>query len=381
MQAADLGGRRSESGQVRHFVVRVLLLSTVAAGVLLSASGAVADPFVFTWQELAPGVWAGVRADPFELPQEGNTVLVLTDGGVVVFDAGGSPAMGRAIVAKARTLTDKPITHVILSHWHGDHMRGLQAIQAAWPAVEILAHPHARDRIVETRDRWLKRRVSMVPNIRKNVGEALARDQDLAGRPLIPEEKRWLEQGLANTDRLDQENHATEYVLPTATFDHAWRLDQGAREIQVLWLGAAHTAGDLVMWLPRERVVATGDIVTAPIPLMPSPYVGDYPAVLAAIRDLGFSLLVPGHGPVQRDAQYLDLLSETIRTVAARMKTSAAEGRSRDEALAAADDSKIAPRFTHGDPFLEHRFEDYVRAALAEAAWLAAHGQTPEEAF
>ncbi len=356
-------------------LVLVLFLLVVAT------VGAQADPFEFTWQELAPGVWAGLRADPFELPQEGNTVLVLTDRGVVVFDAGGSPAMGRAIVAKARSLTDKPITHVILSHWHGDHMRGLQAIQSAWPAVEILCHPHARDRIVETRDRWLKRRVSMVPNIRKNVGEALARNQDLAGRPLIPEEKAWLEHGLTNTDRLDQENHATDYVTPTATSDHAWRLYRGGREIQVLWLGAAHTAGDLVMWLPHERIVATGDVVTAPVPLMPSPYVGDYPTVLAGIRDLGFSILVPGHGPVERDAQYLDLLSETIRAVANQLKTAAAGGRSREEVVAAADYAAVEPRFTHGDPFLAHRFEDYVRAPLADAAWLAAQGQTPDEAF
>lgn len=356
-------------------------LAVILVLLALFTLAATADPFEFTWQELAPGVWAGLRADPFELPQEGNTVLVLTDRGVVVFDAGGSPAMGRAIVAKARALTGKPITHVILSHWHGDHMRGLQAIQAAWPGVEILAHAHARDRIVETCDRWLKRRVSMVPNIRRNVGAALAANQDLSGRPLIPEEKAWLEQGLANTDRLDQENHATDYVLPTATFDRAWHLYRGDREIEVLWLGAAHTAGDVVMWLPRERIVATGDIVTAPVPLMPSAYVNDYPGVLAAIKGLGFSILVPGHGPVERDAQYLDLLSETIHALATQLKTAATAGRPHEEAVAAADYSALEPRFTHGDPFLEHRFDDYVRSALADAAWLAAQGQAPDEAF
>jgi glyoxylase-like metal-dependent hydrolase (beta-lactamase superfamily II) len=376
MPAADRGGH--PFGRV---AVLVLLVSATVVGAVPPASRPIADPFAFAWQELAPGVWAGIRADPFELPQEGNTVLVVTDRGVVVFDAGGSPAMGRAIVAKAHALTDKPITHVILSHWHGDHMRGLQEIQAAWPAVEILCHPHARERIVETRDRWLKRRVSMVPNIRQGVGEALAHDQDLAGRPLIPEEKAWLEQGLANTDRLDRENQATEYVVPTATFDRAWHLYQGEREIRILWLGAAHTAGDIVMWLPRERVIATGDVVTAPVPLMPSPYAGDYPEVLGAIKGLGFSILVPGHGPVQRDAQYLDLLSETIRAVAGQMKTAAAAGQSREAAVASADYSAVEPSFTHGDPFLAHRFEDYVRAALADAAWLAAQGQTPDEPF
>ena len=347
----------------------------------LATADARSDPFAYVWQELAPGVWAGLRADPFELPQEGNVVFVVTDEGVVLFDAGGSPAMGQAIVTKIRSVTDKPVSEIILSHWHGDHMRGLQAVVAAFPRARVLAHPHVRDRIVETRERWLKRRVSMVPNIRKAIGEALDRNQDLAGRPLIPREKAWLEQGLAGTDRLDRENQATEYVIPTATFEHALRLYAGDREIDFLWLGAAHTAGDIVMWLPREKVVATGDVVTAPIPLMPSPYALDYPRVLGDIKALGFASLVPGHGPVEHDAQYLDLLSDTIRTIAGQMEASAARGLSREEAVSKADYTALEPLFTHGDPFLANRFEDYVRAPLAEAAFLAATGKPPDEAF
>jgi len=356
-------------------------LVVVAALCALAATAAGANPFEYAWQELAPGVWAGLRADPFELPQEGNTLLVTTDLGVIVFDAGGSPEMGRAIVEKARAVSDKPITLVILSHWHGDHMRGLQSIVSAFPRVEILAHPHTRDRILETRERWLKRRVSMVPNIRKAVQQALDAHQDLSGRPLIPEEKAWIEQGLANTDALDSENHATEYVNPTGTFDGALRLYPGGREIDLLWLGRAHTAGDLVLWLPLEKVIATGDIVTAPVPLMPSPYTGDYPGALAAIKALGFATLVPGHGPVERDAQYLDLLLETIRTIGGQMKTLGDQGIPREEAVGRADYSAVEPRFTHGDPFLAHRFEDYVRGPLADAAYVAGKGERPEEAF
>src|SRR6185295_18529046 len=121
-----------------------------------------------------------------------NCVFVLTDEGVVLFDAGGSPLMGESIVAKVRSLTDKPITHVVISHWHGDHMRGLQAIQAAFPRVQIFSHPHSRDLIMATQDKWLKRRVSMAPNIVKAVQGVLSKNEDLSGRPLIQEEKLWL---------------------------------------------------------------------------------------------------------------------------------------------------------------------------------------------
>src|SRR5262249_24200227 len=129
---------------------RTLWIGAAALGVMLSSGVARANPFEYGWHELAPGVWAAIREDPVQLPQGGKAVVVVTDHGVVLFDAGGSPAMGEAIVAKVRSLTDRPITDVVLSHWHGDHMRGLQAIVAAFPSVRILAHPTSRDWIVST---------------------------------------------------------------------------------------------------------------------------------------------------------------------------------------------------------------------------------------
>jgi glyoxylase-like metal-dependent hydrolase (beta-lactamase superfamily II) len=359
--------------------LRVALTACVAIRIAACGS-ACADPFEYSWKNLAPGVWAAIRSDPFELPQEGNAVFVVTDEGVVLFDAGGSPAMGEAIVAKVRSVTNRPITHVVLSHWHGDHMRGLQSIQAAFPSVQILAHPHVRDEIVATQDRWLKRRVSMAPNARKAVQAALDSGVDLGGRALIPQEKSWLERGLAVAEQLDRENRATTYVVPSATFEDHLTLYLGGRVLRFLRLGSAHTAGDVILWLPEERIVATGDVVTAPIPLMPSPYTDDYPAVLSEIEALGFRTLVPGHGAVQSDPSYLKLLSETIALVSAQMKDLVARGVSHDDAVAKIDLGAVEPRFTHGDRFLANRFHDYL-ADLPEAAYAAAMHRNPEEKF
>src|SRR5262245_5204334 len=361
-------------------LLRFLSVSCSFALATLLSEQARANPFEYSWTNLAPGVWAAIRSDPFELPQEGNAVFVVTDQGVVLFDAGGSPAMGEAIVAKVRSVTSQPITHVVLSHWHGDHMRGLQSIRAAFPDVQILAHPHARDEIVATQDRWLKRRVTMAPNVRKAVEGAIASGRDLSGRPLIPQEKVWLEAGLAVTDQLDRENNLTTYVIPTATFEERLTLYLGGREIRFLRLGNAHAAGDLIVRPPEHKSVAAGDIVTSPVPLMPSTYTGDYRGVLAQIKALGFRTLVPGHGAVQTDATYLDLMSETIQLASKQMKQLVASGASHDEALAKVDLSAVETQFTHGDPFLANRFQDYL-SNLPDAAYAAATGKPPEEKF
>jgi len=360
----------------------MLACAVIALALLGPPTRATADPFAYEWHALTPAVWAAIRPDPFELPQEGNSVFVVTDRGVVVFDAGGSPAMGQAIVAKVRSVTDQPITHVVISHWHGDHMRGLQAIRAAYPQAQILAHPHARDFIVATQEKWLTRRVKMVPSIRRAVTEALNEQQDLSGRPLIPDERKWLENGLVSTDQLDSENRSTTYVIPDSTFDGRMTLYLGSEEIQLLHLGRAHTAGDVVMWLPREGILATGDIVTGPIPLMPSAYTRDYVGVLNRIKSLGFKTLVPGHGALQSDTQYVDLLIELIDSVAAQTRALVAQGVPQEKAIASIDFSAVEQRFTHGDAFLTNRFKDYVAdGALAAAAFRVEIQGEPEEVF
>ena len=178
---------------IKHRLIIVLLAQ------IWFIRAAQANPFEYNWQELAPGVWAGIRQDPFELPQEGNSVFVVTDLGVVVFDAGGSPAMGESIVHKVRSVTKKPITHVVISHWHGDHMRGLQSIRAAFPNAAIITHPHTRELIVSTQDKWLKRRVSMVPNIHKGLDAALAQEKISAAARSSPRKRHgWRRDGASS---------------------------------------------------------------------------------------------------------------------------------------------------------------------------------------
>ena len=107
---------------MRRFLVLVLLW---VASIASAQDGGKQSPFVFEFEELAPGVWAGVRPDGPRFPVMGNTLFVISDAGVVVYDGGGMPAMSEQIIEKIRSLTDLPVTHVVTSHWHGDHNFGV----------------------------------------------------------------------------------------------------------------------------------------------------------------------------------------------------------------------------------------------------------------
>jgi glyoxylase-like metal-dependent hydrolase (beta-lactamase superfamily II) len=116
----------------------------ILAGLLTAAISlsAVADdgPFHFNFEELAPGVWAGVRDDSPRFPVMGNVTFVISEDGVVVYDGGGMPTMAEQTMEKIQSLTDAPVTHVIISHWHGDHNFGIYRFAQEYPDVEIIAH-------------------------------------------------------------------------------------------------------------------------------------------------------------------------------------------------------------------------------------------------
>lgn len=102
------------------------------------------DPFTQEWQELAPDVWVGIRPDSPRTPVLGNTTLVVSPEGVVVFDGGAAPLASERVVQKVRELGDAPVTHIIVSHWHGDHDYGIFRILEAFPAAQVLSHPCTR---------------------------------------------------------------------------------------------------------------------------------------------------------------------------------------------------------------------------------------------
>ena len=117
-------------------IYRVLTLLTLMG----SAAAADSGPFDFEFEEVANGVWAGVRPDSPKFPVMGNTTFVISDKGVVVFDGGGMPVMAEKIIDKIRSITDQAVTHVVISHWHGDHNFGIYRFAEEFPNVQFVAH-------------------------------------------------------------------------------------------------------------------------------------------------------------------------------------------------------------------------------------------------
>lgn len=200
---------------------------------------------------------------------EGNTSnagFVVTPDGVVVFDALGTPSLGWALLQEIRKVTDKPVRYVVLSHYHADHIYGLQAFKDHTGAV-IIAQDRAREykeqdeEIADERagDRLNQRREALAP---------------------------WV-------------NDKTRVVPPDVTFNDRLTLTLGGKSFQMIYAGPAHSASDMMMMVEPDGVLFAGDIVqNGRVPFMNSDDV-DTKQWLNALETVGKlepKFIIPGHG-------------------------------------------------------------------------------------
>ncbi len=294
---------------------------------------AVADdgPFHFNFEELAPGVWAGVRGDSPRFPVMGNVTFVISADGVVVYDGGGMPTMAEQTMEKIQSLTDAPVTHVVISHWHGDHNFGIYRFAEEYPNVEIVAHEFTNTVFNSTRIAYIDRQRNFVDSNREEFTQIAETGTDAEGNEHSEADRREYAQILEDAEAIDYEFNRARVTPANVTMTDKYIIESGGRSIEILFLGQANTAGDIVMWLPEEKIVATGDIV-----VMPSPYAFNVPPrkwaeTLKNINALDYDILVPGHGEIQRDTEYVDLIIEAANSIADQRDALLAEGKSTEE--------------------------------------------------
>lgn len=281
------------------------LLSGLGLLCLVLGSQAAEPPMVA--QQVSPSAWyvEGVSALGSQANQNfiSNAGFVVTPVGVVVVDALGSPALAERLLAQIARITPLPVTHLIVTHYHADHIYGLQAFKAR--GVRILAHQAARLYLNSdtARLRLQASREEMAPWVNEDT-HLVEADEWLAGDRTL--------------------------VVGGVTF-------------QIRSVGPSHTPEDLVVYLPSEKVLFAGDLVFR----SRIPYVGQADSrhwIAALERLLAFdaTVIVPGHGPLSREArQDMQLTHDYLVYLRASMGQAAANLEPFDEAYAKTDWSQF----------------------------------------
>ena len=311
------------------------------------------------------------------VPAISNVSIIEQSDGIVVIDSGATAAHGRRIVAFVRSLTDKPVKAVVITHWHNDHPLGISAIREAWPGVRIIATERTRAGLIGPASTSVglrpdERFDTMILN---QISDSQARIAALRSNPANTDAQR------ERYDRMAREMHAfgldfrgTYLVPPTETFDRELLIDDAERPVRLRFLGRANTEGDAIAWLPRQRIVMTGDVVVSPTPFGFFSFPEDWIGVLEQLKALDYALLIPGHGEPQADTLYLDRLTATIADIRAQVGPLARQGLSLDEVRERVDFSAQTEIFGT-TPRLRLGFESYWLNPMVENAWKEARSE------
>ncbi len=356
----------------RQFAVVALVLWSAASSAAQASNGL----FDLTWRKLASGVWVGQRPDPMRYPVVANSVIVVGDDGVLIFDGGGFPAQGEQVLAKVKALTALPVKYVVISHWHGDHNRGIFPILEAFPNAEVIGHSFTRAAMLGAPMQRIHKseQAGDVRDTGADVKKSLDDNKFIDGSPLAPAERPFFERFVVDSAAHQAEAVRMKITPPAVTFDGELDIDLGRRVVQLRHFGPGNTKGDAVMILPKDHIVAAGDTVVEPIPYAFGSHPKSWASVLRQIKATHYATLIPGHGALQTDTRYVDLLIEALESVTRQVEAALAKGKSLEDIGKAVDLSSVEPRFTKGDPILNRFFGFYFKEPAVQAAYNVAKG-------
>src|SRR6202795_1128019 len=242
----------------------------------------------FEFKQVAAGVHVAVAQPAYKV--NCNTAIIEDDDGVMVVDTHSKPTAARVIVEHLRGMTGKPVRYVVNTHFHWDHWHGNEVYPAAYPGAEIVTNQITREAMVM---KGLKR---IGDHRRQMPADIATLEADVASA--TGEQRTRLEGDLKLARAYLAEVNALKPALPTIAFEQTMKLYRRDREIHLLHLGRAHTAGDVFVYLPKEKVVITGDALIGWTPFMGDGYPEDWAGTLDRLAQLDFTHIIMGHGDV-----------------------------------------------------------------------------------
>ena len=274
-----------------------------------------------------------IGTDLYAFTAEGdpNSAVIVGDDGCMVFDAQATPAMANRVIERVRSVTDKPIKYVVLSHYHAVRVLGA----SAYKAEAVVASRETR-RLIEERGQqdW---------------------DSEYGRFPRLFQDAQSIP-GL---------------TWPTLTFDGAMSIYLGKREVRLLQLGAGHTSGDIVAWVPDAEVMFSGDLIEYHSACYcGDAYLREWPVTLNEILAFNPKAIAPGRGDalkglsITREA--IAMTRDFVTTLYGAAESAVAKGRSLKETMPATR-AVMDPKFS-SFAIYEHCLPFNVSRAFDEAS-------------
>jgi cyclase len=298
----------------------ILLSGLMAAG----AAPTAAEYGRVTSRKVAEGVYLYTTSPYGDVGMCGNSVAILTEEGVLVFDSGALPETASMILGDIRKRTQLPVRFLVNSHWHWDHWGGNQVFKSAFPDLQIITHEKTREQMITVEPRWNGEGLNVqLPQYLEGLEKKLAAAR--AGTAPPEEIKKQFDLLKADRNFLAQKRSLRKTV-PGVTFSEAMTLRLGSREISILHARGI-TIGDTYLCLPKEKILITGDLMLNPFPYaVGGSYPSDWLKTLEEFNSWKPAIIIPGHGLPRNDPGFLQSTIALFREIIRQVQDAKAHG-------------------------------------------------------
>ena len=293
---------------IRNVSILALFLSFLVLPASLMAQRVV-ESDSHRFEEVAEGVWH--VSGNGTIHTMSNAMVLVGEFDTLIVDSHVTPVAARALIDSLSVVTDKPVRYLVNCHYHFDHAHGNQSFP---DGVEIIGHEFTRAKLNGDIGNVLEERTfrsfsDPVPSIVSNLERQVEEESDSGRRAQLQEQLRVQTHYMNAIPEVNP-------TPPNITLAEKMTLFQvvarGSREIQLLHFGRAHTGGDVVVYLPQERIAFTGDMMLPGLAYMGDGHVDEWPAALEGLKNLNFDAWLPGHGPVMRDKSQISNFQEYL---------------------------------------------------------------------
>ena len=280
-----------------------LALAGIAVSALVFHAQAPAPQAAYKFSEIVPGVYSAIGTGAMNVGS--NSAVIVNRDEVIIVDSHISPESGRAMLQELKAITDKPVRVLINTHFHYDHTNGNQAFP---PGVDIIGHEYTRRKLTgDVLDKGMF--ADLLRGLPKQIDDLKAR----AAAEADPAVKARLAQQVPVQTAFAASLKDLKVTPPNVVIDDRLTLYRGDREIRLLYLGHGHTGGDLVVFLPKEKVLCTGDLLVHDVANLIDGYVDVWPDALEKLRPIDFVDVIPGHGDPFKGKERIDWFQAYLR--------------------------------------------------------------------
>jgi glyoxylase-like metal-dependent hydrolase (beta-lactamase superfamily II) len=303
-----------------------------AAWAQAMAPGAATD--VFEIHNVAEGVYFA-----FARPQavaNCNAAIFVNSADVLVVDAHSKPSAAAGLIAQIKQqITTKPVRYLVDTHFHWDHSQGNAGYRDAFGQdLKIIASDTTKK--LQAQFSQARLRESLDPHGHPFPGQphipvlldAARQELSAAGSP---ERKAQIAGRIRQLEAFQHEMQNFTPVLPTVTFGKTYVIKDKAHDLHVEFHGRAHTAGDVVVFCPQKRVVATGDMILGTLPFLGDSFPREWPKTIDSVAKLAFDQVAGGHGAVQHGRQAMTGERNYLEELAVRVEAGKKAGQSLTE--------------------------------------------------